>query len=107
MINVTLYAGGCTKHMKLIISRFIAILILVLPGIAAMIGFLKMKDALFDYMVQHGDDDLLQVSFAWGSFLLGLLLFAAGISFLAGWIYFRDKKRNYVGPRKKGRGLRV
>ncbi|MBU5672597.1 DUF2627 family protein [Paenibacillus brevis] len=93
--------------MKLILSRFIAILILVIPGIAAMIGFLKIKDAMFDYMVQHGDDELVQVSFRWGEFLLGLLLFAAGISFLAGWIYFRDKKRNYAGPRKKGRGLRV
>lgn len=93
--------------MKLILSRFIAILILVIPGIAAMIGFLKIKDALFDYMVQHGDDELVQTSFQWGEFLLGLLLFAVGISFLAGWIYFRDKKRNYVGPRKKGRGLRV
>lgn len=93
--------------MKLILSRFIAILILVIPGIAAMIGFLKIKDALFDYMVQHGDDELVQTSFQWGEFLLGLLLFAAGISFLAGWIYFRDKKRNYVGPRKKGRGLKV
>ncbi|MDU5950203.1 MAG: DUF2627 family protein, partial [Paenibacillus macerans] len=49
--------------MKLMISRFIAILMLVIPGIAAMTGFLKIKDALFDYMSKHGDDSLAKVTF--------------------------------------------
>lgn len=89
--------------MRLMISRFIAIIILVVPGIAAMAGFLKMKDALFIYMSQHGDDTLSAVSFDWLNFIVGLLLFAVGIGFLGGWIYFRDRKRNYVGPRKKAR----
>ncbi|MEF2964437.1 DUF2627 domain-containing protein [Paenibacillus sp. M1] len=89
--------------MKLMISRFIAIIILVIPGIAAMTGFLKMKDALFQYMYQHGDDSLATVTFDWLNFAIGLLLFVAGIGFLGGWIFFRDKKRNYAGPRKKAR----
>ncbi|MED4956917.1 DUF2627 domain-containing protein [Paenibacillus sp. FSL R5-0527] len=85
--------------MKLMISRFIAILMLVIPGIAAMTGFLKIKDALFDYMSKHGDDSLAKVTFDWLQFGFGLLLFAAGVGFLGGWIFFRDRKRNYVGPR--------
>lgn len=89
--------------MKLMLSRFIAIVILVIPGIAAMTGFLKMKDALFIYMSQHGDDTLTHVSFDWLTFMVGLLLFVVGIGFLGGWIYFRDRKRNYAGPRKKAR----
>ncbi|WP_334071666.1 DUF2627 domain-containing protein [Paenibacillus sp. A14] len=89
--------------MKLMLSRFLAIVILVIPGVAAMTGFLKMKDALFIYMSQHGDDSLTQVSFDWLNFTVGLLLFVLGIGFLGGWIYFRDRKRNYAGPRKKAR----
>lgn len=89
--------------MKLMFSRFIAIIILVIPGIAAMTGFLKMKDALFIYLSEHGDDALTTVTFDWLHFMIGLLLFVVGIGFLGGWIYFRDRKRNYVGPRKKSR----
>lgn len=89
--------------MKLMISRFIAVIILVIPGIAAMTGFLKMKDALFIYMSDHGDDTLSAVTFDWLNFTVGLLLFAVGIGFLGGWIFFRDRKRNYVGPKKKAR----
>lgn len=73
--------------MKLMISRFIAILMLVIPGIAAMTGFLKIKDALFDYMSKHGDDSLAKVTFDWLQFGFGLLLFAAGVGFLGGWIF--------------------
>ncbi|MBA9088568.1 uncharacterized membrane protein YjjB (DUF3815 family) [Fontibacillus solani] len=85
--------------MKLMISRFIAIIILVIPGILAMIGFLKMKDALFLFMSRHGDDSLTSITFDWLDFGAGLILFVIGIGFLGGWIFFRDRKRNYVGPR--------
>ncbi|CAM4272523.1 DUF2627 domain-containing protein [Paenibacillus phoenicis] len=85
--------------MKLKLSRFIAIILLVVPGIAAMIGFIKIKDTLFDYMSAHGDDSLTRVTFDWLNFGLGVVLFAAGAGFLGGWIFFRDRKRNYVGPR--------
>lgn len=85
--------------MKLMISRFIAILILVVPGFMAMMGFLMMKDAVFSYIAVHGDDQVTNPSFEWLHFGGGLLLFGLGISFLGGWILFRDRKRNYVGPR--------
>ncbi|WP_054957193.1 DUF2627 domain-containing protein [Paenibacillus dakarensis] len=87
--------------MKLLISRFIAIIILVIPGLMAMKGFLLMKDAVFSYIAVHGDDQVTSPSFEWLPFTGGLLLFALGISFLGGWILFRDRKRNYVGPRFK------
>lgn len=87
--------------MKLLISRFIAILILVIPGFMAMKGFLMMKDAVFLYIAVHGDDDALQKTFQWLTFTGGLILFILGIGFLAGWVLFRDRKRNYVGPRFK------
>ena len=86
--------------MKLMISRFIAIILLVIPGIAAVTGFLKVKDAVFHYYSQHGNRALVQPSFEWLNFTVGILLFAAGMSFLAGWIYFRDRKRGY-GKRNK------
>ncbi|MFC3745749.1 DUF2627 domain-containing protein [Paenibacillus sp. GCM10012306] len=84
--------------MRLLISRFIAILILVIPGLVAMKGFLMMKDDIFDYYSMHGDDSVTPV-FAWLHFGGGLVLFAAGMTFLGGWILTRDRKRNYVGPR--------
>jgi hypothetical protein len=86
--------------MKLLISRFIAILILVFPGLIAMKGFLMMKDDVFDYISMHGDDSVIP-SFAWLHFGGGLLLFLAGMTFLGGWILARDRKKNYVGPRFK------
>ncbi|WP_123040888.1 DUF2627 domain-containing protein [Cohnella candidum] len=85
--------------MKLILSRLIAILLLVIPGIAAAYGFLLMKDALFNYFADMGNVDLQTPSFAWGSFILGFILFLLGVSFIGGWIFFRDKKHNYLSSR--------
>lgn len=78
--------------MKLLISRFIAILILVIPGLLAMTGFLMMKDDLFNYFAMHGDETAIP-KFAWLHFGGGLLLFLAGMTFLGGWILTRDRKR--------------
>lgn len=87
--------------MRLLISRFAAIIILVIPGLMAMKGFLMMKDAVFLYISVHGDEKVTNPTFEWLSFGGGLLLFLLGIGFLGGWILFRDRKRNYVGPRFK------
>ncbi|NUU75816.1 DUF2627 domain-containing protein [Paenibacillus xylanilyticus] len=83
---------------RLVFARFLAIMILVIPGLMAMKGFLMMKDALFLFYAEHGNEQI-SPGFEWLSFGGGLLLFAAGMSFLGGWILFRDRKRNYVGPR--------
>ncbi|THF75876.1 DUF2627 domain-containing protein [Cohnella fermenti] len=85
--------------MKLVISRLIAILMLVIPGLAAAYGFLLMKDALFDYFAQLGSVELLTPRFSWAPFVIGFILFLLGVGFIGGWIFFRDRKHNYVSAR--------
>lgn len=92
-------------HMKIIFMRFIAILLLVIPGIAAAYGFLEMKNSIFDYVADVGQ---LQsaASFQWLRFIFGFILFIVGAGFIGGWIFFRDRKRNYVAPRFKAKRKR-
>ncbi|WP_040951291.1 DUF2627 domain-containing protein [Gorillibacterium massiliense] len=85
--------------MKLLISRIIAVLFLVVPGIAAAYGFMMVKDSLFDYIGRSSSS----VSFGWSSFVPGLLLFFLGAGFIGGWVFYRDRKRNYVAPRFKAK----
>ncbi len=86
---------------RIVFARFIAVILLVIPGIAATYGFLLMKDALFNWFAQFGNEEQLAYDFQWLMFLSGLLLFALGVAFIGGWILFRDRKRNYVAPRFK------
>ncbi len=72
-------------------SRFIAVLLLVVPGWAATYGFLEMKNSVF---LSFGP-----ASFPWLKFIFGLFLFVIGVGFVGGWIFYRDRKRNYVAPR--------
>jgi threonine/homoserine/homoserine lactone efflux protein len=85
--------------MKTAFFRFIAILLLVIPGILATYGFLAMKDAWF---AQFGPPET-DPHVLWGKFILGFICFAAGVAFIGGWIFFRDRKRNYVAPRFKAK----
>ena len=86
---------------RIIFARFIAVMLLVIPGLAATYGFLLMKDALFDWFAQFGSDHPGTIDFQWLMFLAGFVLFGIGIAFIGGWIFFRDRKRNYVAPRFK------
>jgi hypothetical protein len=72
-------------------SRFIAVLLLVIPGLLATYGFLLMKNAVFE---AFGPGTL-----PWIKFIIGFILFGLGIAFVGGWIFYRDRKRNYVAPR--------
>ncbi|MCU6795933.1 MULTISPECIES: DUF2627 domain-containing protein [Paenibacillus] len=83
--------------MKTTLSRFIAVLMLVIPGLIATYGFLAMKDAFF---AQFGAAEA-NPHVLWGKFTIGLIMFLAGVAFLGGWTFFRDRKRNYVAPRFK------
>ena len=80
--------------MKAPFYRFIAILLLVIPGLTATYGFLAMKDAFFAQFDTNGDMPM-------GEIILGLILFLLGVAFIGGWTFFRDRKRNYVAPRFK------
>lgn len=83
--------------MKSIFPRLVAALLIAVPGLIATYGFLAMKDSIFAIF----DPDLSQRGFLLGKFLLGLLLFSLGVGFIGGWIFYRDRKRNYVAPRFK------
>ncbi|QMV44287.1 DUF2627 domain-containing protein [Cohnella cholangitidis] len=84
--------------MKLVLQRLIAILLLVIPGLMAAYGFLLMKDALYDYFAQMGVDAITP-DFAWVKFIGGAILFLIGVGFIGGWIFFRDRKHNYLSSR--------
>ncbi len=88
--------------MKETVQRFIAIILLVIPGIMAAYGFLEVKNAIFDYVAELGDEAV-EARFKWLRALFGLVLFFAGSGFVGGWIFFRDRKRNYVAPRFKAK----
>ncbi|MBP1988992.1 DUF2627 domain-containing protein [Paenibacillus eucommiae] len=83
--------------MKSPFYRFVAILLLVIPGIMATYGFLAMKDAIFAQFAEENGHVL------WGKFSLGFVLFGLGVAFIGGWTFFRDRKRNYVATRFKAK----
>lgn len=88
---------------RIIFGRLIAVLLLVIPGLSATYGFLLMKDALFNWFAQFGNDQLAALDFQWLMFISGFILFTIGVAFIGGWIFFRDRKRNYVAPRFKAK----
>lgn len=77
------------------LQRFVAVLLLLIPGFLATYGFLSMKNAWFAQFGAPETDPHVQ----WGKLLVGLILFLIGVAFIGGWIFFRDRKRNYVAPR--------
>lgn len=79
--------------MKPIYQRLIAVLLLCIPGALGIWGWTIMRDNIFDAFAGQG--------FAWFPFVGGLLLLLVSLAFLGGFIYYRDRKRNYIHPRKK------
>ncbi|WP_243290192.1 DUF2627 domain-containing protein [Bacillus sp. FJAT-47783] len=75
-------------------TRMIALLIMVIPGIFAAYGIKLMRDMVFG--VLHPPFPFLGLQF-----LVGLLLFVLGLTFIAGFIFHRDRKRNKVQARFK------
>ncbi|NSL50402.1 DUF2627 domain-containing protein [Calidifontibacillus erzurumensis] len=78
-------------------SRFIALLIVAIPGFLAVLGFKLMRDTLFGITQFH-------IPFLWLQFVIGLLLFLLGLFFVAGFIFHRDKKRKKLQPRFQKEG---
>ncbi|WP_433743053.1 DUF2627 domain-containing protein [Falsibacillus pallidus] len=74
--------------------RLFALLIMVIPGIFAALGIKLMRDMTFG---------ILQPPFPylWIQFLCGLIFFIGGLSFIAGFIFYRDRKRGKVQERFK------
>jgi hypothetical protein len=78
-------------EVRTMLGRFVAVLLLVIPGIAATYGFILIKQAV---LLGLGP-----APFPWGNIALGAVLFFLGTAFIGGWIFYRDRKRNYVAPR--------
>ncbi|WP_210618869.1 DUF2627 domain-containing protein [Mammaliicoccus lentus] len=66
-------------------QKYIALIILVIPGILAGLGIKWMRDAVFGELVP-------QLQFIWLQFLLGLIFFVFGVVFIGGYILHREKK---------------
>lgn len=75
-------------------KRIIALIILVIPGFLAAVGIKLMRDMTFG---------VLQAPFPklWLQFIVGLLFLLGGLGFVAGFILYRDRKRNKVQARFK------
>jgi hypothetical protein len=84
--------GAKSMNRAMLFQRFLAVMVLVLPGFAGTYGWILMKDVWFASLDPN-------IPFAWPHFLFGLFLFIFGIAFIGGWILFRDRKRNYVQPK--------
>jgi hypothetical protein len=78
-------------------KRIIALFILLIPGFLAAAGIKLMRDMTFG---------ILQAPFPklWLQFLIGLFFFIGGLSFVAGFIFRRDRKRKKVQTRFQDRG---
>ncbi|SHS80463.1 Protein of uncharacterised function (DUF2627) [Mycobacteroides abscessus subsp. abscessus] len=72
--------------------RIFALLILLIPGFLAAYGIKLMRDMLFGILLSP-------FPYLWLQFLIGLFLFVAGLSFVAGFIFHRDRKKNKVQVR--------
>lgn len=70
-------------------KRIIALLILVIPGFLAALGIKLMRDMTFGILQAP-------IPKLWMQFLIGLLLFIGGLSFVAGFVFHRDRNKNKV-----------
>ncbi|MEQ6376501.1 DUF2627 family protein [Bacillaceae bacterium S4-13-58] len=73
-------------------SRFFALLIILIPGVLATYGIKLMRDALFGELTPIFVNILIQL-------IAGLLFFLFGLFFVGGFILYRDKKRNLTKGR--------
>jgi Protein of unknown function (DUF2627) len=74
--------------------RIIALLILLLPGMLAVYGIKLMRDMVFGILQSP-------FPFLWLQFVSGFLFLIIGLGFIAGFILYRDRKRNNVQDRFK------
>ena len=73
-------------------SRIIAVIIMFTPGIIGAFGIKLMRDALFVEVSPILFNEIIQ-------FIIGFIMFSAGLAFIGGFIYHRDKKNQLVKDR--------
>jgi uncharacterized membrane protein len=74
--------------------RIIALIILLIPGFLAAVGIKLMRDMVFGILLDP-------FPYLWLQFITGFVLFLFGLAFVAGFILYRDRKRNKVQARFK------
>lgn len=67
-------------------ARIVAALILFIPGVIAAFGIKLMRDALFN-------ESFAIFVYTSIQFIAGFILFIAGLAFIGGFIFYRDKKK--------------
>ncbi len=75
-------------------SRILAVIVMFTPGVIGAFGIKLMRDALFVEVTPIFFNEMIQ-------FIIGFILFAAGLAFIGGFIYHRDKKRQLVKKRSQ------
>ena len=77
-------------------GRFLALMILVIPGVIAGYGIKLMRDTIFQIVNSPFPNLTLQ-------FFSGVILFITCLSFIGGFIFYRDRKNGKIAPRFKKR----
>ncbi|MCZ2260122.1 DUF2627 domain-containing protein [Sporosarcina sp. G11-34] len=82
-------------------ARLAAFIVLLIPGLIAAGGIKIMRDSLFGLSIFTSNQTEQASSTApflpiWLQFLLGLLMFGAGLWFFAGFLLHRDRKNGRV-----------
>ncbi|KXH87496.1 DUF2627 domain-containing protein [Sporosarcina sp. HYO08] len=75
-------------------ARLAAFIVLLIPGLIAAGGIKLMRDSIFGILFSP-------FPFIWLQFMIGLVLFLAGIGFFAGFLLHRDRKNGRVQARFK------
>ena len=73
-------------------ARLAAFIVLLIPGASAAGGIKLMRDSLYGIVFSP-------FMVSWLQFLVGFLLFAAGLGFFAGFLLRRDQKNGRVQER--------
>lgn len=73
-------------------ARLAAFIVLLIPGLFAAGGIKLMRDSLYGIVFSP-------FMAGWLQFLIGFILFAAGLGFFAGFLLHRDRKNGRVQQR--------
>ena len=77
-------------------GRMIALLVFLIPGALAALGIKLMRDTVFGIIISP-------FPFLWLQGIAGLVFLGGGLYVVAGFILYRDRKRNKVTTRFKQR----
>ena len=73
-------------------ARLAAFIVLIIPGVIAAGGIKFMRDSLYGIV-------FFPFPASWLQFIVGLLMFGAGLAFFAGFLLRRDRKNGRVQER--------